>query len=91
MRRLKIHLTKFCPKCPGALKNGVIVTAFSGQKEELERYKKPLKTAENAGIRKSVSMGAAAGFMNFVIFASFGLAFWYGAKLVVEDEYTGRV
>ena len=26
--------------------------------------------------------------MNFAIFCAYGLAFWYGAKLIVEDEYT---
>jgi len=37
------------------------VTAFSGQSEELNRYKKPLKTAEQAGIKKSTYLGGAVG------------------------------
>ena len=65
-----------------------MLTLFTGQKEEVERYSKPLIVAEKAGIKKCALTGASIGFMYLTVLTMFGLAFWYGAKLIVEDDYT---
>jgi len=44
--------------------------------------------AEKAGIKKYALTGASIGFLYLTIFWLFGLQFWYGAKLIVEDDYT---
>lgn len=44
--------------------------------------------AEQAGIKKSIFIGVAIGIFHLTMFCAYGLAFWYGAKLVVEDGYT---
>ena len=64
------------------------VTAFTGQKEEVLRYSKPLAVAEQAGIKKYALTGAAIGLLYFTMFCSYGLAFWYGSKLIIEEDYT---
>jgi len=56
------------------------------------RYSKNLGDAKKFGIRKGVVAGCGMGFFFFVIFASYALAFWYGGKLVREEDYTpGRM
>jgi len=56
------------------------------------RYAKNLVSAKNFGIRKGIISGAGMGFFFFVIFGSYALAFWYGGKLVREENYSaGRM
>ncbi|NWT63776.1 ABCBB protein, partial [Prunella himalayana] len=62
------------------------VAAFGGEKKEVERYDKNLVFAQHWGIRKGIIMGLFSGYMWFIIFLSYALAFWYGSKLVLEEE-----
>ena len=64
------------------------VTAFGGQREETERYSDNLTDAKKVGIKKNAFGGLAIGVTYFVLFCCYGLAFWYGAKLIIEDNYT---
>ncbi|XP_074949474.1 bile salt export pump isoform X4 [Phalacrocorax aristotelis] len=62
------------------------VAAFGGEKKEIERYDKNLVFAQRWGIRKGIIMGLFTGYMWFIIFLCYALAFWYGSKLVLEEE-----
>uniref|UniRef100_A0A8C9K1K0 Bile salt export pump n=1 Tax=Panthera tigris altaica TaxID=74533 RepID=A0A8C9K1K0_PANTA len=62
------------------------VAAFGGEKKEVERYEKNLVFAQRWGIRKGMVMGFFTGFMWCLIFFCYALAFWYGSKLVLDDE-----
>ncbi|XP_036400577.1 bile salt export pump-like isoform X2 [Megalops cyprinoides] len=65
------------------------VAAFGGERKEVERYNKNLVSAQRWGIRKGLIMGFFTGYMWFIIFLCYALAFWYGSKLVIETmEYT---
>ncbi|XP_075685519.1 bile salt export pump-like [Rhinoderma darwinii] len=65
------------------------VAAFGGELKEADRYDRNLVYAQRWGIRKGVIMGFFTGYMWFIIFLCYALAFWYGSKLVLEeDEYT---
>lgn len=50
------------------------------------RYDRNLVFAQNWGIRKGIIMGFFTGYIWCIIFLSYALAFWYGSKLVLEDE-----
>lgn len=50
------------------------------------RYDKNLVFAQYWGIRKGIIMGAFTGYMWLIIFLCYALAFWYGSKLVLEEE-----
>lgn len=53
------------------------------------RYDKNLVFAQHWGIRKGMIMGFFTGYIWFIIFLCYALAFWYGSKLVLdEDEYS---
>ncbi|KAM4602093.1 bile salt export pump isoform 2-T2 [Polymixia lowei] len=65
------------------------VAAFGGEKKEVDRYDKNLISAQRWGIRKGLIMGFFTGYMWFIIFLCYALAFWYGSSLVVDTkEYT---
>ncbi|CAB1327876.1 unnamed protein product [Coregonus sp. 'balchen'] len=59
------------------------VAAFGGELKEVERYDKNLISAQRWGIRKGLIMGFFTGYMWFIIFLCYALAFWYGSSLVV--------
>ncbi|XP_040297614.1 bile salt export pump-like [Bufo bufo] len=62
------------------------VAAFGGELKEVDRYDKNLVYAQRWGIRKGIIMGFFTGYMWFIIFLCYALAFWYGSKLVLEEE-----
>ncbi|KAG7250785.1 hypothetical protein CRUP_011137, partial [Coryphaenoides rupestris] len=53
------------------------------------RYDRNLVSAQRWGIRKGLIMGFFTGYMWFIIFLCYALAFWYGSGLVLDTlEYT---
>ncbi|XP_073503103.1 bile salt export pump-like isoform X1 [Phyllobates terribilis] len=62
------------------------VAAFGGELKEVDRYDRNLVYAQRWGIRKGVIMGFFTGYLWFIIFLCYALAFWYGSKLVLEEE-----
>ncbi|CAG9838848.1 unnamed protein product [Diabrotica balteata] len=62
------------------------VTAFGGQKKEVERYNKNLVLAKNNNIRRSMLSALGFGLLWLMIYSSYALAFWYGVKLVLRDR-----
>ncbi|KAI4882015.1 hypothetical protein NFI96_000728 [Prochilodus magdalenae] len=65
------------------------VAAFGGEKKEVDRYDRNLISAQRWGIRKGLIMGFFTGYLWFIIFLCYALAFWYGSSLVVDTmEYS---
>ncbi|XP_036395228.1 ATP-binding cassette, sub-family B (MDR/TAP), member 4 [Megalops cyprinoides] len=64
------------------------VIAFSGQRKEIERYRKNLENAKNVGVKKAITANIAMGFTFLMIYLSYALAFWYGSTLILAKEYT---
>ena len=52
------------------------------------RYCRNLLHAKAFGIRKGMVSGGGMGFFFLVMFSSYALAFWYGGKLVRDDDYS---
>ncbi|CAH8853029.1 unnamed protein product [Trichobilharzia szidati] len=63
------------------------VIAFGGEERESIRYQRELSSAESMGIKKATAFGGVGGCIGFVIFSSAALVFWYGVKLI-QDENT---
>uniref|UniRef100_A0A3Q2Z3C6 ATP-binding cassette, sub-family B (MDR/TAP), member 4 n=1 Tax=Hippocampus comes TaxID=109280 RepID=A0A3Q2Z3C6_HIPCM len=66
------------------------VFAFSGQKREIERYRKILEDAKKTGMKKMISSNLIMGFTVMMIYLSYALAFWYGSTLILtkDKEYS---
>ncbi|XP_065930084.1 ATP-dependent translocase ABCB1 isoform X2 [Magallana gigas] len=62
------------------------VAAFGGQTKECNRYNGHLDEAKKSGIKKGITVGWSTGLVFLVVFCAYGLGFWYGAKLIREDD-----
>ncbi|KAM0028052.1 putative ABC-type xenobiotic transporter [Helianthus debilis subsp. tardiflorus] len=66
-----------------------MVAAFSGEKKAVDEYNKFLVDAYNSSVHQGLATGLCFGLMMLVILCSYALAFWYGAKMILEKGYTG--
>ncbi|XP_025960915.1 ATP-binding cassette sub-family B member 5 [Dromaius novaehollandiae] len=62
------------------------VVAFNGQKKAMAKYDANLEFARSVGLKKSITTNISLGVSQFLIFACYALAFWYGTKLTVEEK-----
>jgi ABC-type bacteriocin/lantibiotic exporter with double-glycine peptidase domain len=60
------------------------VYTFSLQKRFLKRYQDELQKAYLVGKKKGIVLGIGFGTFMFILFATYGLAFWYGYTLVIN-------
>ncbi|KAK4440113.1 ABC transporter B family member 9 [Sesamum alatum] len=65
------------------------VASFSGEPEAIEKYNKKLQIAYKATARQGLATGVGLGLMLFTTFASYGFAFWYGSRLIIDQGYDG--
>ncbi|EOA15909.1 hypothetical protein CARUB_v10004001mg [Capsella rubella] len=65
------------------------VVAFTGEKQATEKYERKLETAYKTMVQQGLISGLGLGTMLGVIFCTYGLAVWYGAKLIMEKGYNG--
>jgi len=62
------------------------VYAFDGQRRELEKFKVYIDEAYKSGIKKAYATGLGMGSIMAILFCSYGLAFWYGARQVQAGD-----
>ncbi|KAL7062925.1 hypothetical protein AAHC03_0256 [Spirometra sp. Aus1] len=64
------------------------VFAYGAQEYSCKRYTEQLFKAERTGIKKSMALGAANGFVSFSIFSAAALVLWYGITLVRTERFS---
>ncbi|GFY88631.1 P-glycoprotein 9 [Actinidia rufa] len=65
------------------------VASFTGEKLAINSYNKKLQVAYVATAQQGLASGIGFGTMLLIIFCSFGLAIWFGSKLIIEKGYNG--
>ncbi|KAK6140458.1 hypothetical protein DH2020_025801 [Rehmannia glutinosa] len=65
------------------------VTSFTGEKQAVVNYKKFLATSYKSDVYVGLSNGLGTGSLMFIMFCSYGLAVWFGAKMILQKGYTG--
>lgn len=65
------------------------VYSFTLQKRFSQRYDKELNNALKTGIKRGTALGIGWAFFMFILFGTYALALWYGAKLVTKGQMTG--
>ncbi|XP_011403751.1 PREDICTED: multidrug resistance protein 1A-like, partial [Amphimedon queenslandica] len=65
------------------------VIAFGGEYKESDRYTSHLKSARSAGIKKGLGLGLSLGYVFFLIFSAYAIAFWFGGYLISEGLTQG--
>ncbi|RWS15751.1 ABC transporter: subfamily ABCB/MDR-like protein [Dinothrombium tinctorium] len=63
------------------------VVAFGGEEKEVNRYSQNLEPVKKSGIKRNFYTGLGNGVMWFFTYASYALTFWFGVKLIVEEDY----
>ena len=62
------------------------MAAFGGQRAEVERFRERLVDARQAGILRGFMTALGCAAFWFVFYASYGLGFWYGVKLIIDER-----
>ncbi|KAK7291757.1 hypothetical protein RIF29_07146 [Crotalaria pallida] len=65
------------------------VASFTGEKQAIAQYNQSLTKAYRVGVQEGVAAGFGFGLLRLIAYSSYGLAIWYGGKMVLEKGYTG--
>ncbi|KAE9609966.1 hypothetical protein Lal_00006438 [Lupinus albus] len=65
------------------------VASFTGEKQAIAQYNRSLIKAYRIGVQEGVAAGFGLGSLRLFAYSSYGLAIWYGGKMVLEKGYTG--
>ncbi|KAF3332632.1 ABC transporter B family member 9-like isoform X2 [Carex littledalei] len=65
------------------------VVSFTGEKKATGKYDNLLKSARNVTVHQGTAAGTGIGTVLLCIFSSYGLAIWYGSRLIIDKGYTG--
>ncbi|WVZ96174.1 hypothetical protein U9M48_041843 [Paspalum notatum var. saurae] len=65
------------------------VASFTGEKRAVEKYSRSLRSAYSSGVREGLAGGVGMGIVMVLLFCGYSLGIWYGAKLILENGYTG--
>lgn len=66
------------------------IYSFSLQKRFAALYENKLQAVKTTGIKRGIVLGVGTGTCMFVVFATYGLTFWYGSKLTREGQIEGQ-
>lgn len=55
----------------------------------MEKYDSKLHIAYKATVKQGLASGMGFGCMLAIVFATYGLAVWYGGKLIITKGYSG--
>ena len=65
------------------------VVSFNGEKQAIATYNKLIHKAYKAAVEEGITNGFGMGSVFFIFFSSYGLAIWYGGKLILSRDYSG--
>nr|GEU41833.1 ABC transporter B family member 21-like [Tanacetum cinerariifolium] len=65
------------------------VASFAGEKKAVADYDNSLEDAYTSSVNEGLAAGLGLGSMLSIIYFSYALAVWYGAKMILEKGYTG--
>ncbi|KAJ1414190.1 P-loop containing nucleoside triphosphate hydrolase [Sesbania bispinosa] len=65
------------------------VASFTGEEKAIEKYHNKLKIAYKTTVQQGLASGLGMGVLLLIVFSTYGLAMWYGSKLIIEKGYNG--
>ncbi|CAA0832375.1 ABC transporter B family member 9 [Striga hermonthica] len=65
------------------------VASYTGEKTASEKYDRKLEVAYKSIVKQGLASGFGVGMLVSVIFFTYGLAIWYGGKLILDQGYSG--
>ncbi|KAL6567327.1 ATP-binding cassette sub- B member 9 [Orobanche gracilis] len=85
------HIVKKFEKSKGEDHFGTEVASYNGEKEAAEKYDSKLKVAYASTVKQGFASGMGIGMVLLIVFGTYGLAIWYGGKLILNQGYSGGV
>ncbi|PIN25673.1 Multidrug/pheromone exporter, ABC superfamily [Handroanthus impetiginosus] len=68
-----------------------MVQSYTGEKLATEKYDSKLQIAFASTVKQGLASGFGIGMSLVISFSTYGLAVWYGAKLILDEGYNGGV
>ncbi|XP_066306819.1 ABC transporter B family member 9-like [Miscanthus floridulus] len=65
------------------------VVSFNGEKQAIALYNKLIHKSYKAAVEEGITNGFGMGSVFCIFFSSYGLAIWYGGKLILSKGYSG--
>lgn len=65
------------------------VASYTGEKRAISEYHNSLNKAYYSGVQEGLASGLGLGVFYFVFYTSYALAIWYGARMILDHNYTG--
>ncbi|KAM5559067.1 ABC transporter B family member 9-like [Rosa sericea] len=65
------------------------VASFTGERQAIEKYNQKLKIAYKNMVQQGLATGIGLGTFMLIVFSTYGLAIWYGSKMIIEKGYNG--
>jgi ATP-binding cassette subfamily B (MDR/TAP) protein 1 len=65
------------------------VASFTGEKQAVLNYNNALVNAYKSGVHEGLAAGFGFGTVMLILFSTYGLAVWFGGKMILEKGYTG--
>ncbi|KAI7750747.1 hypothetical protein M8C21_013049, partial [Ambrosia artemisiifolia] len=65
------------------------VASFTGEKKAVADYNKSLVDAYQSSVNEGLVTGFGLGSTVLIMFSTYALSVWYGAKMILERGYTG--
>ncbi|CAN6327407.1 unnamed protein product [Urochloa humidicola] len=65
------------------------VASFNGENRAIALYNKYIRNAYISAVKEGTATGLGFGFVMFILFCSYGLTAWFGAKLIIDKGYEG--
>ncbi|KAI0492261.1 hypothetical protein KFK09_026530 [Dendrobium nobile] len=65
------------------------IASFSGERQAIQKYNKFICNAYKSAVHQGTAAGLGIGSVIMLVFCSYALAVWYGAKLVLTKGYNG--
>ncbi|PHU01605.1 ABC transporter B family member 11 [Capsicum chinense] len=68
---------------------GEKVASYTGERRAISAYHKSLNKAYRSDVLEGLASGLGSGVFFWVLYANYALAIWYGAKMILDHNYTG--
>lgn len=65
------------------------MASFTGERQAIAEYDKSLNKAYRAGVNEGLAAGLGSGVYTCLLFFSYALAVWFGARMIINKSYTG--
>ncbi|KAI3846864.1 hypothetical protein MKX03_008457 [Papaver bracteatum] len=65
------------------------VASFTGENQAIFNYDKSLTKVYKSGVLEGVVAGLGLGSFSCILYSTYGLATWFGARMIIQKDYTG--